>query len=206
MPWMTERLGHQVADPHPGVERGHRVLEHHLHVAADLGQRLGVELPSGDLDLAREGDEADEGLGDGGLAAAGFADQRERLAGADLETHALGGMDAVAHPLQQARAEIVGHGDVVQTGDRFPPCAGVGGRGAAAHAGHRVEKRAGVGVGRGGEECPGLVLFDLAAGLHDDDTVGHLGHHAHVVGDEHDGGAHLPLQRAQTGRAPRAAR
>jgi hypothetical protein len=39
-------------------------------------------------------------------------------------------------------------------------------------------------------------LFDLAAAPHDDHVVGHLRHHAHVVGDEHHRRVQLPLQLA----------
>ena len=43
-------------------------------------------------------------------------------------------------------------------------------------------------------------LLDLSAGVHDDDAVGVLGDHAHVVGDEHDGGPERVLHLAHAGR------
>ena len=40
------------------------------------------------------------------------------------------------------------------------------------------------------------AVLDLAAAPHHDHVVGHLRHHAHVVGDEHDGGVQVALQLA----------
>ncbi len=35
---VAHRLGHLVAQPHIGVERGKRILDHHLHVAPGAAQ------------------------------------------------------------------------------------------------------------------------------------------------------------------------
>ena len=49
-------------------------------------------------------------------------------------------------------------------------------------------------MGRVLEHVPdGAPLHD-AAHIHDGHVVGQLAHHAHVVGDEHDGGVVLPLE------------
>jgi len=53
----------------------------------------------------------------------------------------------------------------------------------------------GTGIGMGGREedlLRSALLHDLA-GIHDVDAVGHVGHHAHVVGDEDNGQVPLPL-------------
>ena len=44
------------------------------------------------------------------------------------------------------------------------------------------------------EDRVGVGLLDDPAGVHDRDLVGHLGHHAEVVGDDDDGGVELALQ------------
>ena len=57
--------------------------------------------------------------------------------------------------------------------------------GHAAELGHGGQELAGVGVLGGAEEPPDRPLLDLLAAPHDDHPVGDLGHHPHVVGDEH---------------------
>ena len=63
----------------------------------------------------------------------------------------------------------------------------------------RHRARAGPGC-RGGAGCgtasPTGGLLHLAAGIHDDDALGDLGHHAEVVGDQHDGRADAVLEVA----------
>ena len=49
------------------------------------------------------------------------------------------------------------------------------------------------------EEVGGAGLLDDVAGLEDHDAVGQLGHHAHVVGDEQDGGADPVAQPPEQG-------
>ena len=61
---------------------------------------------------------------------------------------------------------------------------------------HRGEEARGVGMARAAEEGGDRRLLDLAAGVHHHDALGHLGHHAEVVGDEDDRGAGLALELA----------
>ncbi len=77
-----QRLGDEVADAHARIERGIGVLEDHLHVAAHrlalVAAEAGQIAPAND-DIAAVRHEPDQRLGGRRLAAAGFADQRQRL-------------------------------------------------------------------------------------------------------------------------------
>ncbi|MCY1366569.1 hypothetical protein D9M69_534720 [compost metagenome] len=105
-----QRLGQLVADLLPRVERGVGILEDHLHVAAQLlalclaGARHFL---AGDLQGAGRGllDQG-QGTGQGGLAAAGFADHGQGLAGFQLEGHAIQGADQGVG-LEQAAGDLV---------------------------------------------------------------------------------------------------
>ncbi len=96
-----QRLGQDFADGHARIERGVGVLEDDLHVPAQPAQLVLVEV--GDL-LALEAHRArrrvhqaqDQASG-GRLAAAGFADQRQRLAAGDLEADVLDGAHEADH-------------------------------------------------------------------------------------------------------------
>ena len=93
-----------VADRVGGIERRHRLLEHHHHaIAAQAGELLAR---GGREVFALEREAAHAAFGGGRkqahqrershrLAAAGFADEPERLAGFDVERH-------VAHRMQRA--------------------------------------------------------------------------------------------------------
>ena len=92
-PVHRQRLGQDLAHRHARVERGIGVLEDDLHVPAQAAQRVLAEV--GDL-LALEADRARGRLHQAQhqpagrrLAAARFADQRQRLAAGDLEAHVL---------------------------------------------------------------------------------------------------------------------
>ena len=99
-----QALADDVRDRHPRVERPERVLEDDLHPAAQRPHVLGIDV--GEL-VAVEHDPAVRGRGqlddrppERRLAAARLADQRERLAGHDLEVHAVHGVhgaDLAAH-------------------------------------------------------------------------------------------------------------
>jgi hypothetical protein len=88
-----QRLGDDVVDRHARVERAHRILEHELDAPAELLQRVALQLQRlGELvafveqDASGVGRErAHDDLGQGGLAAAGFADQPQALAALHLE-------------------------------------------------------------------------------------------------------------------------
>ncbi|MGY4426760.1 hypothetical protein ACVWY2_009209 [Bradyrhizobium sp. JR6.1] len=82
------------------IERGDRVLKDQLHAPAHLAQRLalqGGEVVAVEQHLA--GDrlaQLQHGAAERGLAAAGFADQPQRLAARDLEADIGDGMDGLA--------------------------------------------------------------------------------------------------------------
>ena len=100
-----QRLGQDLAHGHARIERGVGVLEDDLHVPAQPAQRVLVEV--GDL-LALEAHrargrvhQAQHQPAGGRLAAAGFADQRQRLAAGDLEADVVDG----AHQADQLAAD-----------------------------------------------------------------------------------------------------
>ena len=86
-----ERLGDDALHAHTRIERGVRVLKHDLHVTADAAQvasREPKQVAATKADLAGGGlDEPERASPRRGLAAAGFADQRQRLAGCDRKAH-----------------------------------------------------------------------------------------------------------------------
>ena len=91
-----DRLADDVADGHARVEAADRVLEDDLHVPAEPAQLLaavGEEVLALVADLAAGGgDQAEDRAADGRLAAAGFADEAERLARRDVEADAVDGL------------------------------------------------------------------------------------------------------------------
>ena len=82
-----ERLADNCSDAHSRIERSERILKHHLHFAAKRAQRLaarGEKIASLDEQFAGVGlDQAQQHARERRLAAAGFADDRERFAGGD---------------------------------------------------------------------------------------------------------------------------
>ena len=91
-------LGDLVADPHHGIERGHRFLEDHgdaraaqlAHGVVGQGREIArcavlrKENLAGNPCLRRE--QAHDGQGSDGFAGAGFADQSEDFAGGDARS------------------------------------------------------------------------------------------------------------------------
>ena len=93
-----------------------------------------------------------------------------------------------------------GHGAGLGTGLRHAARDGLEPGGGGREGGHRGEERQRVGVLRVGEQGGDGGLLHDAAGVHDGDVVGDLGHHAEVVGDEQDGGAGPGAQLGQKGQ------
>src|SRR5216683_307742 len=98
----AQRIGDDGSHPLAGVQRRVRVLEDHLHVAADRPERAPGQ--PGDV-VAVEDDRSagqllqpDDASAQGGLAAAGLADQAERLPGLDLDADVVEGV----HPADLA--------------------------------------------------------------------------------------------------------
>ena len=92
-----QRLDERVAHGHPRIERGVRVLEHHLHPPPAL-----PSLPSGAGDVVaierdrpvRQGLQSDDRLGQRGLARTRFADETDHGAVGKLEADVVDGGDA----------------------------------------------------------------------------------------------------------------
>ena len=114
-----QRLGHDLAHAHAGIERGERVLEDGLHGAAVAAQplraqtreRLAVEAnlaPGRLLELQDE-------LGGRGLAAAGLAHHAQRATRVDRERHAVHG----AHGALDAGKQSAPKREVLREVSRF---------------------------------------------------------------------------------------
>jgi hypothetical protein len=138
----TERRTHDRSDGVPRVQRGVRVLEDHLHLAAQrthAGCRQVGDVPAVEVDptagrLLEPGEHAPGGR----LPAAGLADEAERLAARDGEVDAVDRLDcadlATPHPARDR--EVLGQpGDFEQ---RRPRRAGVGGPRGDVGDGHGV--------------------------------------------------------------------
>ena len=122
-----QRLADDRADRHARVERGERVLEDDLHVAAERVQLLAAEcddVPALEPDLARGRlDQPQDAAAGGRLAAAGFADQAQRLAGGDVEAHAVDGVHAVELAREQAAADREVLDQILDAQQRLGHCA-----------------------------------------------------------------------------------
>jgi len=109
-----ERLGDDVADRHPGIERGEGILEDHLEVLALLAQALTAQ--PGELDAVEDHPprgwrgELGEHPGECRLSASGFTDQPHRLPGPDLKADAVDGPADSADP----DVEVLDHIDGTQ--------------------------------------------------------------------------------------------
>ncbi len=94
---IADRLGEDVAHLQARIEARERVLEHHLHAPAQRPQGCGgefVDAAAVEHDLScGDVEQAEHRAADRALAAAGFADERERLAALDVERHAVDGAD-----------------------------------------------------------------------------------------------------------------
>ena len=101
----AEALRDEVADLHAGVERADRVLEDDLHVLSHLLHPFGRERDEVDaveLDLAGGGlEEPEDRPPEGRLAAAGLADEADRLAAPDIEVDAVDGLPLARGALEE---------------------------------------------------------------------------------------------------------
>src|SRR5206468_8288749 len=100
------------ADRHARIERGERILEHKLHVPPHRAQIVAAELADiltveNDLAVGRL-DQAQHAASGRRLAAAGFADEAERLAAVDRERDPIDGINAADLTRQQAAV----HGEI----------------------------------------------------------------------------------------------
>jgi hypothetical protein len=99
-----QRLGHLTADRVHRIERGHRLLEDHADaIAAQLAVfriRQAHQLAAVETDAAADDgavrQQAHQGEGGNRFAAAGFADEPQRLAALQRETDAAHGLRGTA--------------------------------------------------------------------------------------------------------------
>ena len=121
-PLQAQRLGDDLADEHPGVERPGRVLEDDGHVAtvsAQPGPRQVGDVRPAEQDAAgRRLEEPDDAASHGGLAGPALSDERHDLASAKTERH----------PVHRANRPEV-HDEVLQLQDDIVDDPAVGGAG-----------------------------------------------------------------------------
>ena len=107
----AERGPDDGADRLARVQRGVRVLEDHLHVSTQLPELAPLEVRdvlAVEPDLAlRRIEEPHHDAGERRLAAPGLADQAERLAGVDLQVHAVDRVH-VAHAMLDQDPRVIG--------------------------------------------------------------------------------------------------
>ncbi len=106
---IADRFGQDIAHAHARVEAGERILEHHLDAAPHAAQAPGREvidtlaiqhhLAGGDVEQPQDGP------ADRRLAAAGLADQRQRLAARDLKGHAVHRIDPFRSAAEQSATD-----------------------------------------------------------------------------------------------------
>ena len=112
----AERVGEGSLDGLARVERGVGVLEDHLGDAGDgfaVARGGGGDVFAVEQDAAGGGgDEAEDGEGEGGFAAAGFADQADAFAGVDGERDAVDGAERAGAAGEQAAADGEVDGEV----------------------------------------------------------------------------------------------
>ena len=101
----AQRLADDLADAHARVERGVGVLENDLHLAAHFAQRRRRQrgkLLAPERDRSRSGlDQMHHTPAQRCLAAAGFADEPERLTRLDRERHTVDRLDISAGATEQ---------------------------------------------------------------------------------------------------------
>jgi hypothetical protein len=114
------------------------------------------------------------------------ADSGQRLAAAVDGVTAAGHEGAAARPLADADRHA---GDAAQ-------------RARPAEVGDGRHQRPRVGVAGPLDHLVGRAALDHAAGVHDDDPIGHLRHHRQVVGDIHHRHAVVVAQASQLGQDP----
>jgi hypothetical protein len=109
-----EWLGNDFANAHAGIERGERVLEDHLHLAALGAQSLagqGQHVVTFEKNFSFVGfDQAKEDPRERCLSAAAFANNGECFAGGDFQAHVVHGGKALGLGLigEEAAAANVG--------------------------------------------------------------------------------------------------
>ena len=105
-PVQRQALGHDLAHGQARAEAAERVLEDDLHLAAQRAQLAASDRPwTGGRRTAigaLAGDEAQQRQAERGLARAALADEAERLAGAQLERHAVDRLDVADGAAEQA--------------------------------------------------------------------------------------------------------
>src|SRR5580698_11147073 len=106
---IADRLGQDSAHAQSRIEAGERVLEHDLHPPPHLLQAIGrkiVDALAIEYHLARRDiEQAQDSAADRRFAAAGFANQGQRLAARDFKGHPVHGIDAARIALEQMPAD-----------------------------------------------------------------------------------------------------
>ncbi|MCY1502285.1 hypothetical protein D9M68_363810 [compost metagenome] len=206
---------------HARIEAREGILEDHLHGAAHVAQAPAVHrqhvLSVKHHRAAFRLDQPHNGTAGRRLAAAGFADERQRLARLQAEGDVFDRVHAALELAQQTGVNVEALAEVLHLKDRLAVGLNRVGRfshgtrktgcriddrkahrlGLALHRPehrHRRKKRAGIGMFRPEEDVFRATGFDRVTAEHHHGAIGDLGDDAHVVGDEQHRGAFLLLQ------------
>ena len=218
-----QRLHDGVADRHARVQRGEWVLEDELDVSAkrlEGGPLQLADVLAGKFDAAALAvHQAQERPSRRRLAAARFADQRQRLTRVEIETDLLHSMHPARNAAEDARGHVKARDEITHTqnglhivrrrrlrcridrgGRAVHPQQRKAGRAIGAlhraQARHRRQQRTRIRMRRLCKHRGRRALFHAIALVHHEHAVGHFRHYAHVVRDEHHRHVQFLLQRA----------
>ena len=114
-PVHNQRLGYLIADREHGVERRHRLLKnqrdlgaaHRLHLTFGESEQIAaIERNAAARDSSGRLDEPHDRKRGDGFSASRFADDAERFALVDLETHIVDGRDGPGRQIEHGREVI----------------------------------------------------------------------------------------------------
>ena len=188
-----QRLGDGFADRQPRVKGVRGILEYHPNPrprAALLRRRRRNQVRPLEMNgSVGHGSEANKATSDTRLTRPGFPHQPERLSFTNREGDVRDNVRGAGEPGFVVDAQVA-HLDHRCPTRRRRPRAALPGR-------YRVEKRSRVLGGGGAEECLSGGFLHHLSRSHDNDAVGNIRHHTHVVGDKENRGSQIPINPAQ---------
>ena len=186
----AQALGHGVVDGVPRIQCAQRILQHQLHLAAVVLQPPVVQWPAFEDHLATRGLlQAEQGARERRLAAAGLPDERDDLAGGDVEVHTV----HRAHAAVEDHAQVASPQDR-RRGDRLVTHVA---RLGIADAWERRRERARVIVLGAVEDLECGALLDHLTGVHHRDAIARGAEYAQVMRDEHHAHAEIAHERGE---------
>ena len=223
----VERLGHRKPDREARIERGVRILEHHLHFAPQRPHCIGAAAARcrghrirSRRRRCRPGAASERPVVD--LPQPDSPTSARVSPRVQIEAHLFDRVHASLHAAEETAGQVEAGFEAAHREQRRSRvrrlwrgrrkrrrfAAGLHQGKACRQVGtlhraqtrHRGQERARVRIARRMKNGLRRALLDQFARVHDQHAVGDLGHHAHVVGDEHHRHVHLALQAADQAR------